>query len=156
MEVASDPAEPRFQILDDEIRALYGHSFPVSDLHELNVEMPSELFHGTSWDHVSEIATLGLRPQARQHVHLTNNPAEAIEVARRHGHPLLLAVRTNQVPNLRAVADAVWAAEAVEPGFISVRNVFADLRVPPSWHTDDPGGEPRRPRPNDDILRAQG
>jgi|GEM_PF-1921283 len=155
VDVASDPSEPRFQILNEDVRALYGHSFPVSDLDELSVEMPGELFHGTSWDHVSDIAAVGLRPQTRQHVHLTNNPAEAIEVARRHGHPLLLAVRTDEVPGLRAVADAVWAADAVEPASISVRNVFADLAVPPSWLTDDPDGEPRRTQPHDNTLSAQ-
>jgi RNA:NAD 2'-phosphotransferase (TPT1/KptA family) len=107
MAVASHPAEPRFQVVDDAIRALYGHSFPVADQHEINVELPIVLYHGTSWDSLGDIVADGLRPMSRERVHLTNNPAEAIEVARRHRQAILLAVDTQQAGDLRAVADAV-------------------------------------------------
>jgi RNA:NAD 2'-phosphotransferase (TPT1/KptA family) len=133
LEVATHPAEPRFQVVDDRIRALYGHSFPVVDLYEVNVEMPETLFHGSSWDHLSQIAAAGLLPRARQHVHLTNNPAEAIEVARRHGHAVLLAVATSSIGSLRAVADAVWAATEVDAAGVRVLNAFEELPTPPDW-----------------------
>ncbi len=133
LEIATHPAEPRFQVIDDRIRALYGHSFPVNDLHEVNVEMPETLFHGSSWDHLSQISMKGLLPRSRQRVHLTNNPAEAIEVARRHGHAVLLAVATSSVGSLQAVADAVWAAPEVDAASVRVLNAFEELPTPPDW-----------------------
>lgn len=143
LEVATHPAEPRFQVIDDRIRALYGHSFPVLDLYEVNVEMPDTLFHGSSWDHLSQIAAEGLRPLLRQHVHLTNNPSEAIEVARRHGHAVLLAVATSSIGSLRAVADAVWAATEVDAAGVRVLNAFEELPTPPAWMADDAPVEDR-------------
>jgi RNA:NAD 2'-phosphotransferase (TPT1/KptA family) len=138
IEIATHPAEPRFQVVDDRIRALYGHSFAVTDLFEVNVELPEMLFHGSSWDHLTEIAASGLLPQSRQHVHLTNNPAEAIEVARRHGHAILLAVATSTINSLRAVADAVWAAPQVEAANVRVLNAFAELPISPDWLAETP------------------
>ncbi len=136
LEIATHPAEPRFQVIDDRIRALYGHSFPVADLFEVNVKMPETLFHGSSWDHLSQISAEGLLPRSRQHVHLTNNPAEAIEVARRHGHAVLLAVATSSIGSLRAVADAVWAATSVDAAGVRVLNAFEALPAPPEWLAD--------------------
>lgn len=135
-EVAAHPAEPRFQLLRGEIRALYGHSFVVDDLHEINVELPPALFHGTSWKYLGDIAEQGLRPMRRQHVHLTNNPGEAVHVARRHGRPVLLEVKSSEALGLRAVADAVWAAEGVTPEGIRIRNLFTEVPVPPDWLMD--------------------
>lgn len=149
--VASHPAEPRFQIDDGRIRALYGHSFPVADLNEISTETPAHLFHGTSWDFIDGILSDGLRPQLRQYVHLTNNAGEAIEVARRHGHPLLLKVDTSSLDALRAtdegvgdspaevlldarpVADAVWAASDVPPELLRIANAFVEVRPIPEW-----------------------
>jgi len=137
--VATHPAEPRFEIEEGRIRALYGHSFPVSDLPDLDVEPPDTLFHGTSWGAVAEISSAGLRPMGRQKVHLTNNPTEALEVARRHSQPALLAIPTAGTESLQAVADAVWAADSIPPEFLEVRNPFTEISAPPDWLADAMG-----------------
>jgi RNA:NAD 2'-phosphotransferase (TPT1/KptA family) len=131
--IAGHPGEPRFEIADGRIRALYGHSFPVPDLPNLEVVPPKLLFHGTSWEVVDAILGEGLSPMGRQKVHLTNNPSEALEVARRRQLPALLAIPSRQVPGLQAVADAVWAGDFVPRQFLEVRNAFAALTVPAAW-----------------------
>ena len=134
--VANHPGEPRFEIDELRIRALYGHSLVVPDLPDLDIELPDTLFHGTSWDSLEVISAEGLRPMDRQKVHLTNNPAEALEVAKRHPQPALLAIRTTDTESLQAVADAVWAANAIAPELIEIRNPFNDISTPPAWLTD--------------------
>lgn len=134
--VATHPAEPRFQVEDGRIRALYGHSFYVEDLSDLGIEPPNILFHGTSWDSLSRIVVEGLRPMHRQKVHLTNNPNEALEVARRHSRPALVAVRAEKVESLQAVADAVWAADSVDPDLLEIRNPVRESSLPPAWMFD--------------------
>jgi RNA:NAD 2'-phosphotransferase (TPT1/KptA family) len=132
--IATHPAEPRFEVVDDSIRALYGHSFQVVDLPDLDIELPGRLYHCTSWEALPAIAgDEGLRPMARQKVHLTNNPSEAMEVARRHELPALLSVDTSKSGPLQAVADAVWAANAVPAEALEVLNPFALATPPPDW-----------------------
>ncbi len=133
LEVATHPSEPRFQVLDGGIRALYGHSFEVSDLHELSVDRPEELYHGTSWGSLDSILASGLIPRTRRQVHLSNSMAEAMEVGRRHGHPVLLSARADGLAGLRAAADAIWAADAVARDALRVRNAFAELASVPDW-----------------------
>lgn len=132
-EVASHAAEPRFELDEGRIRALYGHSFPVSQLPDLDVDTPDYLFHGTSWKLLDVIASEGLRPMSRQKVHLTNNPTEALEVARRNSDAALLAIPTDGAGSLQAVADAVWAADSIDASLLEVRNPFAELAIPPAW-----------------------
>ena len=131
--IATHPAEPRFELEDGGVRALYGHSFEVADLPDLEVDTPDTLFHGTSWDNLPRIATEGLRPMERQKVHLTNNPMEALEVARRHQSPALLAVSSNGIESLRAAADAVWTADSVDRRSLQISNPFAQAQSPPEW-----------------------
>ncbi|MBS3781260.1 MAG: RNA 2'-phosphotransferase [Candidatus Thermoplasmatota archaeon] len=74
----------RFEIKDDMIRALYGHSIEV-DIEERE-EPPDILYHGTSPDSLTSIFEEGLKPMGRQYVHLSISEQEAIEVGKRH-HP---------------------------------------------------------------------
>lgn len=135
IEIANHPAEPRFQLEEGRIRALYGHSFVVAEPNDLKTDPPEEVFHGSSWSTLSRILAEGLRPQARQNVHLTTSAAEALEVARRHGRPVLLAVRTS-ASNARPVADAIWSTQYVEPSAIRVVNPFVELAQTPDWLDD--------------------
>lgn len=77
----------------------------------------------------------------RQKVHLTNNPTEALEVARRHSRAALLAVSTSDVESLRAVADAVWAADEILPEMLELRNPYTEIPTPPTWLTESGGSE---------------
>lgn len=133
VEVAAHPLEPRFQVDEGRIRALYGHSFPIDDAPELDVELPDTLFHGSTWSSLDAIADEGLRSMKRREVYLTNNPLEALEVARRHGRPVLLEVHTTGEETPRAAADAIWAVSSVAPASLSVVNPFTAIASPPTW-----------------------
>ena len=132
VDVANHPGEPRFQIEDGRVRALYGHSFPVLELNEVIAPSPEEIFHGTAWSALDSVLGEGLLPRGRQNVHLTTNESEALEVGRRHGPPALLAVPTAR-SKARLVADAIWSAPRVERELLRIVNPFAETHQRPVW-----------------------
>lgn len=81
----------RFSIVDDEIRANYGHSI-AERIAQTAAEPPPLLLHGTHVDALATILREGLRPMRRQYVHLTPNADLARRVGRRHGKALLIEV----------------------------------------------------------------
>lgn len=112
----------RFSIVEGEIRANYGHSLDGKIQHEPTAP-PDVLFHGTAEKSVAAILTSGLRPMARQYVHLTPDQALAIRVGGRHGKPCLI-----RIDSARAHADGVafyqanrsfWLADAVPPAYLN-------------------------------------
>lgn len=80
---------------------------------------PERLYHGTSPTALEAIRQNGLQPMALQYVHLSNNPADAVEVGRRKPpQPVLLLVN---------------AAEAAQAGvlfYVGNEKVWLDDRVP--------------------------
>lgn len=81
----------RFEIVDDKIRALYGHSIDVEI--EKKSSPPEVLYHGTSPESVESIFEEGLKPMGRQYVHLSKAKQDALQVGRRHHHdPVLLKI----------------------------------------------------------------
>jgi putative RNA 2'-phosphotransferase len=82
----------RFEIRGDNVRATYGHSFPV-DLGGRLAEPPVELYFGTARDLAESMLRRGLEPRDRQYVHLSITAAEADSVARRHDTaPVILVI----------------------------------------------------------------
>ena len=83
----------RFSISDDglSIRAAQGHSVSV-ELGLAPREPPPVLYHGTATRIVGSILAEGLKPQSRQHVHLSLDEATARRVGQRHGKPAILLV----------------------------------------------------------------
>jgi putative RNA 2'-phosphotransferase len=119
----ADPVKQRFSIVEDCIRANYGHSLDTTISHPTGTP-PSRLYHGTSAARVEAILRDGLRPMARQYVHLTPDASLARSVGGRHGRPQLLIVDTQ-----RAVAGGVlfyianpqfWLCTAVPAEYLSV------------------------------------
>lgn len=117
-----DPVKQRFSIVENCIRANYGHSLPAVISHQVGTPPPL-LYHGTSAARVEVILREGLRPMARQYVHLTPDAALARSVGGRHGKPSLLAVDT-----VRAAAGGVvfhlanpqfWLCAAVPAEYLS-------------------------------------
>ncbi len=76
-------SKKRFEIRGDNVRATYGHSFPV-DLGGRLAEPPVELYFGAARDLAESMLRRGLEPRDRQYVHLSVTAAEAESVARRH------------------------------------------------------------------------
>eukprot|EP01042_Synura_sphagnicola_P035383 gene35383-45321_t len=93
MHVVETSDKKRFSLSDDgqRIRAAQGHSVAL-ELGLLPQEPPSILYHGTATQFVDSILSEGLKPRARQHVHLSADEATALHVGQRHGKPLILQV----------------------------------------------------------------
>jgi len=122
--VAEHPGEPRFEVRDGHIRALYGHSLEVSVEDGIQVGLPDSLFHGSSWSALDAIVSDGLVPMQRRVVHLTNTAEEAVAVGERKGQPIVLVVdkRDDEEP----VAEGIWVVPNVTPHRLSIVNHFID------------------------------
>ena len=112
----------RFEIVEDKIRALYGHTIPVKlELEE--DKTVKVLYHGTTDDAASEILKVGLKAMKRRWAHLS----PTIEIATRIGlrrtkEPVILeidaeAARKNGGRFLKAT-DTVYLCSYVQPEHI--------------------------------------
>lgn len=107
----------RYEIRDDRIRALYGHSLP-GRLSKEEARPPDRLWHGTSPGAADRILEEGLRPMGRQFVHLSADRPTAREVGRRKtGEPVILAVRAGTAHDdgvgFYLGNEKVWLADRV-------------------------------------------
>jgi putative RNA 2'-phosphotransferase len=110
----------RFEIVEDRIRALYGHSVGV-DLRLPNVVPPEILYHGTAWRMVREIMEEGLKPMGRLYVHLSTTQEEARQVGRRReANPAVIHVQA------RKASDEGF--EFYKPG-----DIYLISEVPPEY-----------------------
>ncbi|MGH3495812.1 MAG: RNA 2'-phosphotransferase, partial [Sciscionella sp.] len=91
--VAAAIDEPRFELSDRKIRARYGHTRDVKIEYDETSNRPV-LYHGTATKNLSKIFTEGegLRAMGRQWVHMSSDPAHAMQTARRHGPGVILAL----------------------------------------------------------------
>ncbi|MFL6665380.1 MAG: RNA 2'-phosphotransferase [Rhizobacter sp.] len=86
-----EPHKQRYSIVDDCVRANYGHSTG-RRIEHAPAAPPDILLHGTSQATVGSILQHGLRPMGRQYVHLTPDKELALSVGTRHGKPCLISV----------------------------------------------------------------
>jgi len=93
-EVVDTRDKKRFIISDDRqsIRASQGHSIDV-DLQLKPVTPPEFLYHGTETRFLDSILKEGLKPQQRQHVHLSTDIETATAVGQRYGKPVILTIK---------------------------------------------------------------
>ncbi|MEM7746572.1 MAG: RNA 2'-phosphotransferase, partial [Pseudomonadota bacterium] len=89
--IAAADEKSRYTLADTRIRANQGHSVPV-DLGLLPTTPPPTLWHGTVSRFVEAIMAEGLKPGARQHVHLSPDRATAKTVGGRRGKPVILQI----------------------------------------------------------------
>jgi len=123
-QVIATSSKRRFDLAGDRIRALYGHSVP-GKLERTASTPPERLYHGTSPTALDAIRHAGLQPMRRQYVHLSHNPADAIEVGRRkHREPVILRVNAADAAKsgvaFYAGNDKVWLADRVPWQFIAL------------------------------------
>ncbi|MEM8681119.1 MAG: RNA 2'-phosphotransferase [Planctomycetota bacterium] len=113
----------RFEFSEDRtrIRARQGHSAAV-DLGYQAAVPPETLFHGTATKNLESIRQQGLIKGQRHHVHLSTNKETMLDVARRHGRPVLLTVRAGQMQadgyDFFVTGNHVWLTDHVPPGYI--------------------------------------
>jgi putative RNA 2'-phosphotransferase len=86
-----EPTKNRYSIVEDAIRANYGHSLDREIAHPAVVP-PDLLLHGTHEAALEAILRTGLLPMQRQYVHLTDDESLARQVGARRGSPRLLSV----------------------------------------------------------------
>lgn len=122
VEIVEKSDRKRFEIVENKIRALYGHTIPVK--LELEEDRAIKvLYHGTTKDAASKILEVGLKPMKRRWVHLSPTVDIAIEVGlRRMAKPLVLeidaeAARKDGVRFYKAT-DKVYICSYLAPKYI--------------------------------------
>jgi putative RNA 2'-phosphotransferase len=117
-------------------RFVFGHSFEkirANQGHSINIELdletrepPTILFHGTAQQFVKPILEQGLKRQGRQHVHLSKDLETAYTVGRRHGSPIILEVRANEMFQdgfkFFLSENGVWLTDNVPAQYLILRN----------------------------------
>ncbi len=89
----------RHKIVDDKIRALYGHSIPNKITKEKALP-PDVLYHGTAHRLIDSILQKGLLPMNRQYVHLSKDIETAMLVGkRRDANPVILEIDSKSASN---------------------------------------------------------
>lgn len=112
----------------DRIRASQGHSISI-DLGLEPADPPDVLFHGTVERFLGMIMAEGLRPQQRQHVHLSQDQETAVIVGSRRGKAIVLEV------------NAAAMVAAGHTFFLSVNGVWLTDHVPPEFLQPTVGAE---------------
>jgi len=122
-EIVDTNDKKRFVISEDgkNIRANQGHSIDV-DLQLKQVTPPEFLYHGTATRFLDSILKEGLKPQQRQHVHLSTDIETATAVGQRYGKPVILTIKAllmyEQGFMFYRSENGVWLTNKVEPFFL--------------------------------------
>jgi putative RNA 2'-phosphotransferase len=131
LRVVETSDKKRFSVSPDglRIRAAQGHSVSV-ELGLSPRQPPPVLYHGTATRFVDSILAEGLKPQARQYVHLSLDEATALRVGERHGKAYIFRV---DALAMRAKGfifylsdNGVWLTERVSPEFLLPSSSAAD------------------------------
>ena len=122
-EVVERNNKKRFVLSDDgsRIRAAQGHSIDI-DLQLDEQKPPEILYHGTAKTSVKSINHSGLSSRSRNHVHLSLDEQTAKKVGSRHGNPVILVIKANEMwqagYKFYLSENGVWLTEAVPAQFI--------------------------------------
>lgn len=120
--VIANSSKQRFEIKNNRICALYGHSIPGIIKHQ-EATPPAVLYHGTARRFLPSINELGLLPMQRQFVHLSTDIPTAQQVGARHdSKPVILTIDT-QAARAAGVKfyvgnDQVWLADEIPARFL--------------------------------------
>jgi putative RNA 2'-phosphotransferase len=113
----------RFAISGDglRIRSSQGHSLEV-DLQYEPQAPPELLYHGTATRFQNSIRERGLERMERHAVHLSAETKLTLQVGGRHGKPVLLVIRADDMHRaghvFRCSANGVWLVEHVPAQYI--------------------------------------
>ena len=123
VELVETNDKQRYEFNDDKskIRARQGHSVNINvDLKE--TLPPDVLFHGTATRFLPSIKEKGILKMSRNYVQLSENFDIAMEVGKRHGKPVVLAVdaKTMREDGVKFYLsnNNVWLTEFVDSKYI--------------------------------------
>ena len=131
LHVVETSDKKRFSVSADglRIRAAQGHSVSV-ELGLSPKAPPAVLFHGTATRFVEAILQQGLKPQARQQVHLSLDKETARRVGERHGKPHIFEVDALAMHargfQFYLADNGVWLTDRVPPEFLVASSTAAD------------------------------
>lgn len=111
----------RHVILDNKIRARYGHSLS-ERIVKNSSEPPEILYHGTTKKAIKLILEEGISPMTRQYVHLSadKNIAEKI-ASRKTANPIVIKIRAKEAFNFGInfyYEDSLWLSEKIPIQFL--------------------------------------
>ncbi|WP_441236354.1 RNA 2'-phosphotransferase [Bradyrhizobium sp. 930_D9_N1_4] len=122
--VVASSDKKRFSLSADglNIRAAQGHSVSV-ELGLPPQQPPSILYHGTATRFVEAILSEGLKPQARQQVHLSSDEETALRVGQRRGKPHIFKIDAGGMYlkgfKFFRADNGVWLTDHVPPEFLA-------------------------------------
>lgn len=123
-EIVETNDKKRFIFNEDKtkIRANQGHSIDI-DLALKPQQPPEFLYHGTAQSNIDSILEKGIEKRSRQHVHLSQDKETATKVGMRHGKPIILIIKTQEMFNDRIEfylsENKVWLTDFVDAKYIS-------------------------------------
>ena len=113
----------RFEIVENKIRAYYGHSLKKKIKMKEAETLPTFLFHGTTKKAYERIIREGLKSENRQYVHLSGNVEDAILVGkRRTNNPIILKINTETARKEGMIfyeSGDLYLTDFIPPNFIS-------------------------------------
>jgi putative RNA 2'-phosphotransferase len=122
---ACDKQRYKFNDTYTKIRANQGHSVPV-DAELKEAEPLAILYHGTATRYIDAILKDGLIAKSRLYVHLSADTDTAVNVGKRHGEPVILAVNAAKMHadgyKFYLSENAVWLTERVPAEYIKVES----------------------------------
>jgi len=96
LQIVRKSERKRFEIVENKIRALYGHTIPVH-IHLKEDKQIVQLYHGTTPQAAKEILEKRLQPMKRRWVHLSPTEEIAREVGkRRTNSPVVLVIDASE------------------------------------------------------------
>lgn len=123
-EIVKTDSKGRYEILDDKIRTLYGHSLK-KEILKLPCEPPEILYHGTTEKAFNEIIKSELNHQQRQKVCLSINIDTAKDVAyRRTKNPFIIKVYARRAfldgINFYKETDDIWLSDNIPYHYLTL------------------------------------
>lgn len=124
-EIVRTDSKQRYSFNADKtlIRANQGHSIPV-DVELDEKQPPQYLYHGTADRFLDAIMSEGLKPMSRLYVHLSKNEDTAVKVGKRHGKPVVLKIRTEEMwrdgVEFYLSQNGVWLTKYVDKKYIDI------------------------------------
>ncbi len=115
---------PRFEVANNKIRALYGHTVDV-DSARTEDTLAAVLYHGTTLEAAARILRDGLKPMRRQWVHVSPTKDIARDVGgRRTANPVILEVDAKAARDegirFYKVTETVFLCSEVPPRYVKV------------------------------------